>query len=69
MGKRPMSSAITMNLIVIVVVVGGWAAAVRAVYSKLGDPYPRAEARRPDVVQDPGARSRPEPVLTGRRAA
>jgi hypothetical protein len=64
-----MSSAITMNLIAIAVVVGGWTAAVRAVYSKLGDPYARAAARRPDMVQEPGARSRPEPVLTGRRAA
>jgi hypothetical protein len=64
-----MSSAITMNLIAIVVVVGGWTAAVWAVYSKLSDPYARAAARRPDVAQDPGARSQPEPVLTGRGAA
>jgi hypothetical protein len=64
-----MSSAITMNLIAIAVVVGGWTAAVWALYSKLSDPYARAAARRPDVAQDPGARSQPEPVLTGRRAA
>ena len=65
-----MSSAITMNLIAIAVVVGGWTAAVRAVYEQLGDPYARAGAvRGPALVQEPGARSRPEPVLTGRRAA
>lgn len=64
-----MSSAVTMNLIAIAVVVGGWTAAVWAVYSKLGDPYARPAARRPDVVRDPGARSRTEPVLTGPRAA
>ncbi len=65
-----MSLAITMNLIAIVVVVGGWAAAVWAFYKRLGDPYARPETgSRPGVVQDPAASSRPEPVLTGRRAA
>ena len=64
-----MSSAVIMNLIAIAVVVGGWAAAVWAVFSKLGDPYAQAGTRLPDVVREPGARSRPEPVLTGRRAA
>lgn len=64
-----MSFAVTMNLIAIAVVVGGWTAAVWAVYSRLSDPYARAAARRPDVARAPGARSQPEPVLTGRRAA
>jgi len=64
-----MSSAITMNLIAIAVIVGGWTAAVWAVYRKLSDPYARSVTRRPDVVQAPDASSQPEPVLTGRRAA
>ncbi len=64
-----MTTAITMNLIAIAVLVGGWAAAVWAVYSKLSDPYARTAARRPAMVADPGAPARPEPVLTGRRAA
>lgn len=64
-----MSSAITMNLTAIAVVVGGWTAAVWAVYSKLSDPYARAGNRRPDVVHDLGASSQREPVLTGRSAA
>lgn len=58
-----------MNLIAIVVVGGGWAAAVWAFYKRLGDPYTRPETGRPGVVQDPAASSRPEPVLTGRRTA
>ena len=65
-----MSLAITMNLIAIAVVVGGWTAAVSAFYKKLSDPYARPGTRRqPDVVQDPDASSQPEPVLTGSRAA
>ena len=64
-----MSSAIAMNLIAIAVIVAGWTAAVWALYSKLSDPYAPAATRRPEAVRDPGARSRPEPVLTGRRAA
>ncbi len=65
-----MSLAITMNLIAIAVVVGGWTAAVWAFYKKLSDPYARPETRRRSgVVQAPEASGQPEPVLTGRRAA
>jgi hypothetical protein len=67
-----MSLAITMNLIAVAVVVGGWAVAVRAVYKRLSDPYARTGARpRPGAAPAPapGASSRPEPVLTGRHAA
>ena len=65
-----MNSAITMNLIAIVVLVGGWTAAVWTFYKRLSDPYARSGARRPDAVQAPGrrlpARAR---VLTGSGAA
>ena len=64
-----MSLAITMNLIAIAVVVGGWTAAVWTFYKHLSDDHARPATRRPDVVQDPDANSQPEPVLTGSRAA
>ncbi len=65
-----MSLAITMNLIVIAVVVGGWTAAVWATYRRLSDPYARPGTRRqPGAAQALHASSRPEPVLTGSRAA
>jgi hypothetical protein len=64
-----MSLVITMNLIAIAVVAGGWTAAVWFFYRHLSDPHARPETRRPDVVQSPDAGSLPEPVLTGSRAA
>ncbi|HET9082713.1 MAG TPA: hypothetical protein VFO01_19635 [Trebonia sp.] len=64
-----MSLAITMNLIAAIVVVGGWTAAVWFFYKHLSDPYARPATRRPDAVQAADAGSRPEPVLTGSRAA
>jgi hypothetical protein len=65
-----MNPVITMNLIAIAVVVGGWTAAVWGFCKKLSDPYARpGTRRRPGVVQGKDASSRPEPVLTGRRAA
>lgn len=64
-----MSLAITMNLIAMAVVVGGWAVAVWAVYRRLSDPYARAGNRRPDVIHDLGASSQPKLVLARRHAA
>lgn len=60
-----MSLAITLNLIAIVIVVGGWTAAVWAFYKKLGDPHAEAEGRRADAGSDSGF----EHDLTQRRAA
>lgn len=79
-----MNLALTMNLIAIVVVPGGWAFAVWALYRHLGDPYQRPAARRqpgaaPVAAQVPAqapapapeqdGRSRPGLVLTDHRAA
>jgi hypothetical protein len=64
------SLAITMNLVTLAVVVGGWAVAVRAVCKRLGDPYARDGAcRRPDEAPAPVTRSRPQPLPAGRHAA
>lgn len=60
---------IAMNLIVMAIFVGGWSAAVWAVYTKLGDPYKRPQAPRPGLVRTWDADSRREPALTGSRAA
>ena len=65
-----MSLAITMNLIAIAVIAGGWTAAVWVFHKHLSDPCARPGTRRRlGVAQVPGTSSRPEPVLTGRRAA
>ena len=64
-----MIPAIAMNLIAMAVLVGGWSAAVWAVYKKLGDPYRRPPAPRPEAVRARDAGLRREPALTGSRTA
>jgi hypothetical protein len=66
---KPVIVAITMNLIAMAVLVGGWSAAVWALYKKLGDPYRRPQTPRPWVPRARDAGSRREPALTGSRAA
>lgn len=61
--------AIVMNLIATAILVGGWSAAVWAVYKKLGDPYKRPQTRQPRAVRARDAGSRREPALTGSRPA
>ena len=61
--------AIAMNLIAMAILVGGWSAAVWAVYKKLGDPYQRPQKPRPGAVHAWDAGPRREPALTGRRSA
>jgi hypothetical protein len=70
--------AIAMNLIAMAVLVGGWSAAVRALYKKLGDPYKRPAAPAPSAPGAPGAPGaahardtgpRREPAMTGSRTA
>lgn len=61
--------AIAMNLITMAVLVGGWSAAVWALYKKLGGPRKRPQAPRPvAAARAEDAGSRREPALTGSRA-
>ena len=66
-----MGLAIAMNLIAMAVLVGGWSAAVWALYKKLGDPGSAAadasSAGAAAWARTP--RSRREPVLTGSHSA
>ncbi len=61
--------AITMNLIAMAVLVGGWSAAVWALYKKLGGPRKRPQAPRPGAAPARDAGPRREPALAGSRTA
>ena len=65
-----MSLVIAMNLIAAAVIVGGWTAAVWAIWSRLDDPCARHATRRARVALPPAASSpQSEPVQVGRTAA
>lgn len=67
---KPVGLAIAMNLIAMAVLVGGWSAAVWALYKKLGDPGQRPQTPRPGAAAcAEDARSRREPALTGSHSA
>jgi hypothetical protein len=65
-----MLTAIVLNLVAIIVLVGGWALAVLALYRGLGDPYlPQEDQRLSGVSSRPAAEPARVTVLAGNHAA
>jgi hypothetical protein len=58
-----MSLAITLNLIFIAIVVGGWSAAVWAFYKHLGDPHEEQSDPRSAAAEQLDTSYQPERVL------
>ena len=64
-----MLTAIVLNLVAIIILVGGWALAVLTLYKGLGDPYlPQQNQRLSSVSSRPAEPARVT-ALAGNRAA
>ena len=65
-----MLTVVVLNVVALVVLVGGWALAVLALYKGLGDPYlPRENRRLSSVSSRPAAEPARVTVLAGNHAA
>lgn len=65
-----MLTVVVLNLVALIVLVGGWALAVLALYKGLGDPYlPQDNHSRCSDDSRPGAEPARVTVLSGNHAA